>query len=407
MKHLVTAAALTLGALSLVPAAQAANDIKIAHVTGFSGPLAAYAQQLQVGMEMGFEYATKGTMKIDGRKVDIIKKDTQLDPARARSLVEEAYAEDDADIVVGPVSSGVGLAVLPIAEEYQRIIMPEGVADAITGKSWNRYVVRVGRNSSQDAISNAVAIGMPGVCVATIAQDYAFGRDGVAAYKKAMEKLGGKIVDEEYLPQNATDFTAASQRLFDALKDRKDCNEGKYIFAIWAGAANPLAAINDRHPERFGIKLTTGGNILPALVSYAAFPGMEGATYYYYESPKNKINDWFVKEHRARYGVPPDFFTAEGFSQAMAITAAIKKAGGSTKADDLIKAFEGLTFDSPKGEQTIRAADHQALQVMYHFRIKPEKRSDWFKDRTVTVGVPVLVNTIPMDQMDIPVNNGR
>ena len=199
MKRLITATAFTLTALTAAPLAQAADSIRIAHVTGFTGPLSAYAEQLSVGMKMGFEYATDGSMEIEGRKVEIIDKDTQLDPARARSLVEEAYAEDDAHIVVGPVSSGVALATLPIAQQYERIIMPEGVADAITGADWNRYVFRVGRNSSQDAVSNAVALGEPGVCVATIAQDYAFGRDGVAAYKEAMETQGGEVVHEEYL----------------------------------------------------------------------------------------------------------------------------------------------------------------------------------------------------------------
>ena len=117
MKRLITATAFTLTALTAAPLAQAADSIRIAHVTGFTGPLSAYAEQLSVGMKMGFEYATDGSMEIEGRKVEIIDKDTQLDPARARSLVEEAYAEDDAHIVVGPVSSGVALATLPIAQQ--------------------------------------------------------------------------------------------------------------------------------------------------------------------------------------------------------------------------------------------------------------------------------------------------
>lgn len=407
MKRLFTATAFTLAAMTTAPSAMAADSIRIAHVTGFTGALSAYAEQLQVGLELGFEYATDGKMKVDGRKIELIKKDTQLDPARARALVEEAYAEDDAQIVVGLVSSGVALAALPIAEEYERIIMPEGVADAITGEQWNRYVVRVGRNSSQDAVSNAVALGMPGVCVATIAQDYAFGRDGVSAFKQAMEGQGGAVVHEEYLPIDATDFTAAAQRLFAALKDRDGCDEGKYIFAIWAGSANPLSRIQDLHPERYGIKLATGGNILPALVSYSEFPGMQGAGFYYFESPDNKINDWFVKEHFKRYDAAPDFFTAQGFAQSMAIVAAIKKADGSTDADDLIKAFEGLVFETPKGKMIIRSEDHQALQSMYHFRIKVEERDDWFADRTVTAGVPELVRTIGIDQMNIPIRNKR
>ena len=111
--------------------------------------------------------------------------------------------------------------MLPVAEEHKKILIVEpAVADQITGDKWNRYIFRTGRNSSQDAISNAVAIGKPGVYVATLAQDYAFGRDGVAAFKQALAKTGATLVDEEYAPANTTDFTAVAQRLFDALKDK-------------------------------------------------------------------------------------------------------------------------------------------------------------------------------------------
>jgi branched-chain amino acid transport system substrate-binding protein len=403
MKRLIIATAVSL--VAATGSTQAADSIRIAHVTDFTGALAPYAEQLATGLEMGFDYATDGSMEIEGRKIELIRKDSQLDPARARALVEEAYAEDDAHIVVGPVSSGVALAALPLAQEYERIIMPEGVADAITGSDWNRYVVRVGRNSSQDAISNAVAIGDEGVCVSTIAQDYAFGRDGVSAFKEAMEDVGGKVVHEEYLPTDATDFTAAAQRLFDSLKDRDDCSEGKHIFAIWAGSSNPLGRIQDLNPGRFGISLTTGGNILAALVGYSDFPGMQGAGYYYFESPDNEINDWMVEKHREMNNSAPDFFTAQGFAQAMAITAAIREAGGSTDSEDLIAAFEGLVFDTPKGEMEIRAEDHQSMQDMYHFEIKVEERDDWFADRTVEAGVPELIRVISRDEMDIPVRN--
>ncbi len=53
MKRLITATAFTLTALTAAPLAQAADSIRIAHVTGFTGPLSAYAEQLSVGMKMG------------------------------------------------------------------------------------------------------------------------------------------------------------------------------------------------------------------------------------------------------------------------------------------------------------------------------------------------------------------
>ena len=124
----------------------------------------------------------------------MIEKDTQLKPELGRALLAEAYGDDEVALAVGPVSSGVALAMLPVAEEYGKILLVEpAVADSITGKNWNRYVFRTGRNSSQDAISNAAAVGRPGAKVATLAQDYAFGRDGVAAFKEALAGTGAEM----------------------------------------------------------------------------------------------------------------------------------------------------------------------------------------------------------------------
>lgn len=407
LKRLAGIAALTLGALVLLPAARAADDIHIAHITSLSGAFTAYGEQLQRGMEMGLDYATGGTMTVAGHPLVLTKQDDHMDPARARALVEEAYSKGGADIVVGGMSSAVALAVIPVAEEYERIFMPEGVADSLTGKDWNRYVVRVGQSSSIYATANAIATTRQDTCVATIAQDYSFGRDSVAAYKKAAQVRGARVVHEEYLPFDTTDFTAAAQRMFDALARGGDCKGGKLIFSMWAGSSNPIVRINDLHPERLGIKLAAPGDMMPILTTYAPLAGMESATYYYFELPKNAVNDWFVKTHETRFGTAPDYFTAQGFSQAMAIVAALKKTDGATGADALIQAFEGLTFDSPKGPQTIRAADHQAQQVMYHFRLEAEPRTDWFKGRTVTAGVPKLIDVIGTDQLTLPPQNGR
>lgn len=398
---------LALGGLALAAPTQAADPVRIAHITSMSGAFTAYGEQLQRGLEMGLDYATQGTMEVAGRPLVLTLKDDQMDPNRGRALVEEAYAQDGVDLVVGPMSSGVAVAVMPLAEEYDRVIMPEGVADSITGKDWNRHVVRVGQSSSIYATANAIATTQKDTCVATIAQDYVFGRDSVAVYKQGAQAQGARVVHEEYLPFDTTDFTAAAQRLFDALEQAGECAGGKLIFSMWAGSSNPLGRLNDLHPERLGIRLAAPGDMMPILTSYAPFDGMESATYYYYELPDNPVNDAFVKAHQEKYGTPPDYFTAQGFSQGMAIVAALEESGGASTADELIAAFEDLTFDSPKGPQTIRAADHQAQQVMYHFRLQPQERSDWFKGRTVQAGVPQLLGVIPIEQLTLPPQNGQ
>ena len=276
----------------LLGSAAQADDLKIGLIYGKTGPLEAYAKQTETGLRMGLEYATKGTMTVDGRKIVVITKDDQSKPDLSKAALAEAYQDDKVDIAIGTTSSAAALADLPVAEENKKILIVEpAVADQITGEKWNRYIFRTGRNSSQDAISNAVAIGKPGVTVATLAQDYAFGRDGVAAFKEALAKTGATLAAEEYVPTNTTDFTAAGQRLFDAMKDKPG---RKIIWVIWAGAGDPLTKLQDMDPKRYGIELSTGGNILPALAAYKRLPGMEGATYYYYDIPKNPVNDWLV-----------------------------------------------------------------------------------------------------------------
>jgi branched-chain amino acid transport system substrate-binding protein len=380
--------------LALPALSWAADDIRIAHVYSKTGPLEAYGKQTAVGFNMGLDYATGGTMMVAGKKLVVIEKDDQGKPDLGKSLLAAAYADDKADLAVGPTSSGVALAMLPVAEEYKKILLVEpAVADSITGDKWNKYIFRTGRNSSQDAISNAVALDKPGVQIATLAQDYAFGRDGVKAFKEAIKKA--KLVHEEYLPTNTTDFTAGAQRLIDRLKDLPG---RKVIFIIWAGAGNPFK-IADLDLKRYGIEIATGGNILPAMASYKQFPGMEGATYYYFGIPKNPVNEAMVARHYSQFKSPPDFFTAGGFSAAMAVVTALKRSNGDARANTLIKTMEGMSFETPKGTMVFRAQDHQAMQSMYHFRIKVDAAFPW--------GVPELVREIKADEMQVPIRNQR
>jgi branched-chain amino acid transport system substrate-binding protein len=383
---------------ALLASAASAADLKIALIAGKTGALEAYAKQTETGFMMGLEYLTKGTMTWKDRKIAVIVKDDQLKADLAKTLLEQAYNDDQVDIAVGTTSSAAALAMLPVAEESGKVLIVEpAVADAITGEKWNRFIFRTARNSTQDAYAAAAAVPASGdVTIATLAQDYAFGRDGVAALKSALAQIrpNAKMAFEEYAPQNTTDFTASAQRLFDALKDKPG---RKIIEIIWAGP-HPLPKIADLKPERYGIEIAPGGNILPVMKLYKNYPGMEGAVYYYYAFPKNPMNDWFVAEHQKRFGTPPDFFTAGGFAAASAALTAIDKAGG-TEPEKLIAAMEGMTFETPKGPMTFRKDDHQALQVMYHFKVKANGKDD--------TDLLDLVDTIPADKMPIPVRNKR
>jgi branched-chain amino acid transport system substrate-binding protein len=381
------------GLSSLACPAAPAKDIKICLIAGKTGALEAYAKQTEIGFMLGLEYLTQGSNTVGTDKLEVIVKDDQLKPDRGKTLLEECYGDDKADLAVGTTGSPVALAMLPVAEEHKKVLIVEpAVADSITGDKWNRYIFRTGRSSYQDALAAAASFPSSGeVSVGMLGLDTAFGRDGVAAFKAALAGIRAnvKVVAEEYAAGNTADFAPFAERLFNALKDKPG---KKVIGFIWAGP-HPMAKFVDMKPERFGIELAPGGNILPVMNAWKQFAGTEGGIYYYYDFPKNAANDWLKTEYQKRHGAPPDFFVAGGFAAAAAVVAGLKQAG-SSDSEKLIAAMEGLSFDTPKGPMTFRKEDHQALQDMYHFRIKKAAKDN---------DVLELVATIPAKDMPLPV----
>jgi branched-chain amino acid transport system substrate-binding protein len=109
------------------------------------------------------------------------------------------------------------------------------------------------------------------------------------------------------------------------------------------------------------------------------------------------MNEWLKSEYAKRFQAPPDFFVAGGFAAASALVSALRRAG-SVETERLIAAMEGLTFETPKGSMTLRREDHQALQDMYHWRIKKDGKDNDMLE---------LVATIPAADMPLPIRNKR
>jgi branched-chain amino acid transport system substrate-binding protein len=367
--------------------------IKIGVLASLTGALEAYGKQTVNGFELGLDYATNGTREVAGKKVEVVIEDTETKPDTAVQKATKLLEDDGVDILVGSSSSGDTLAVLPLAEEYEKVMVVEpAVADSITGANWNKYIFRTARNSSQDAIAGAQAIAKKGVKIATLAQDNAFGRDGVAAFKKAAETLGAELVIEEYADPQGMDFTSNIQRIIEKKPD--------YLFVIWAGANSPWKQLSDMKVQEKGIKVSTGAPDIAALKTMGDIVGMEGFTVYHYTLPNNQINDWLVEEHKKRFdGQVPDLFTPGGMTAAIAIIEALKKTEGDASGDSLVQVMEGMSFDTPKGKMTFRMEDHQALQTLYAVKLEKKEGFDY--------PVPVLIRELTPEETEPPIMNGR
>ncbi|MCR8644163.1 substrate-binding domain-containing protein [Paenibacillus sp. N1-5-1-14] len=373
--------------------AASGKPIKIGVLASLTGALESYGKQTTKGFELGIDYATKGTRNIAGHPIEFIIEDTETKSDVAVKKATKLLDQDKVDFLVGSSSSGDTLAVLPLAQEYKKVMVVEpAVADSITGQFWNKYVFRTARNSSQDAAAGAAAIAKQGTKIATFAPDSAFGRDGINAFKESAQKLGAQIVSEQYADAAATDFTANIQKILSSKPD--------YLFVVWAGANTPWKQLQDMKVQQQGIKISTGAPDIAALKTMNDLIGMEGFSVYYNELPKTDTNKWLVDEHKKRFnGEVPDLFTAGGMSAAIAVVEAIKKTNGDVDAEKLIKAMEGMSFETPKGTMTFRPEDHQALQPLY--AIKLEKKEG------VAYPVPVLMRELTKEETTPPIRNKK
>ena len=347
------------------------GPVKIALIADKTGPLEAYAKQTSAGFAMGLDYATGGTMEVAGHKLVVIEKDSQTKPDVGRNLLNEAYNDDGADIAVGGTSSAVALAMLPVAQDNKKIFVVEpAVADFDHRRQMEPlYLPHRPATPRRTRCRTRWPSASPARRSRRWRRTMRSAATFVAAFKTALAPTGAKLVFEEYAPP-------ADDRLHRVASAHLRCARQGAGPQDHLSSTGPAAATRWRR-SRPGAR-TVGHRDLDrrqhpagAWPPTRTFPAWKAPPTTTIDIPKNPVNDWLVAENKKRFnGAPPDFFTCGGFIAAQAVVEALKKTGGSTDAEKLIAAMEGMAFDSPKGTVTFRKEDHQLLQPMYAFKIK-------------------------------------
>ena len=346
------------------PAAELGEPLKIGVMSDLTGGLALFGNEMWAGLQLGFEYATDGTLVAGNRPIELIILDDTSDVETGAAAARELIESEGVEILIGNTSSAVALQVQQIAAENEVVYFAAPAASpAITGDNFNEYSFRVCRNSAQDGLTMANwSVENIGTDYLILAEDYAFGQATAAGFQAAFGALGGNFLTEEpiYAPSDTTDFTPYIQQILDAEPDG--------LILIWA--TNTSGAVMYEQLTSQGVT----GNI-PFITGFSSNDlvkildpgniGSVGLIVYHYSLPSTEANDWLVEQHVAQFDGYPDLFSECGFATAQAVVAALNATEGDTTADVLIAALEGLSFEGPKGTYTIRPEDHQALASMY------------------------------------------
>ena len=352
LKGLAGAAALAVAGLP----AFAQDTIKIGEINHYKR-MAAFAEPYKMGIELALEEvnAAGGVL---GKPLEFIFRDDQGEPGEAIKIAEELMTRDGAVMLTGTILSNVGLAISSLAAEKKYIYLAsEPLADSIVWASGNDYTFRLRTSTYMQAAMLAEAAAQSdAVRYATIAPNYAYGKEAVEAFKKVLTTLKPDVefVTEQWPALFKIDAGAEVQALERSKPDAifnvtfgtdlakfvregttRGVFDGRTVYGMLTGEPEYLDPLADEAPEGW---IVTG---------------------YPWYDVTDDANKAFVDAYQARFNDYPRIGSLVGYMTVLSIQAALEKAG-STETEALKAAFKGLELDTPVGPITYRAIDHQA-----------------------------------------------
>jgi branched-chain amino acid transport system substrate-binding protein len=358
-------------AASLPLAAAAEDTIKIGFPIPLSGPTAVYGTPILKGAELAVQEinANGGVL---GRKLELLSRDSKANADEAVRLSRELIIKDNVDFLLGTLTSAEAPAVSTVAKENKIVfIAPAAKSTLLTDAAHiHPYIFRVASNTDVEGLAGAgmMAKFQDVKTVATIAPDYAYGHDSATAFIAALKKVRPdiQVVDQEWPKLGEPDFTPFINAMMSKKPDAVYCSLFAGDFVTFAKQGTPLGlfkAINNRLVDPGEVGTPDAAQALGADYPYGIIANAyDPVIWNGAEPPEHKK---FIEDlkafTKAQYA---SGWSANGYEMVHALAEGIKKAG-DTKSDDVSKALEGLTFDTPVGKRSFSVQSHETFAPEY------------------------------------------
>ncbi|HUL31564.1 MAG TPA: ABC transporter substrate-binding protein [Thermodesulfobacteriota bacterium] len=339
----------------------AEGKIVIGVLEPLSGPLKDQGERFVLGAKYAVEELNaKGGLM--GKEVSLVVEDTNYKPDVAIRRATKLILEDKADILVGSLGSHICLAIMKVAEKYNKIfVIPNSEAASITGKDFNPYVFRTTPSTGQrtSAIISYLSKNTKFKKFYILCMDFALGREAGDGFREKVSKIpGAQLVGEDYHPLMMKDFAP-------------------YVSKIIASGAEVVLTTNlgpdlsnlIKTGKSLGWKaITAGGYLFDPVMMQDVQDAALGHLVFNHSliDLNNPLQRKFVQDFKERYksedpiGYSPVFGVNDYYYGMQWLFDAIKRAG-STDSAKMIKAWEGASYNMPWGKVTMRACDHQII----------------------------------------------
>ena len=337
--------------------------IKIGAIYDLAGPCYMYSDSAIHGIRIAIEEINaKGG--ILGRKLDMTVRDTEMKVDVAVRELKDLILREKVNFLLGPCSSGTGLAMQVVHSEY-KIIRVAGLAntEGQTVDKFTPYIFQVVPNTYMEAIATTRYLNKKvpkAKKYCTIAPDYEFGRREEAAFAEEIKRLvpDAEILYEAWPKPGEKDFTA----FITAIMAKKPDAVHSSLFG-----GDLVAFTKQAAPYGFFEK-TPFVALYDLPVLSALGPDAPEGTFAFgrgcfFMDPNPKMME-FVEKYKKIRATYPDSWSVQAYDSVYLLKAAIEKAK-TTETEAVIKALEGITLDSLRGKFSIRPLDHMGSVPSY------------------------------------------
>jgi branched-chain amino acid transport system substrate-binding protein len=387
------AAAVLLAGLAATGAAVAQNGaVKIGVLDDMSGP---YAENTGMGDVLAARFAIADFGgSVLGKPIDLVHADFQNKVDTGVGIAKRWWDNEDVDMVIGIPNSAIALALVKVAEEKNRIVMPTAAATSeLTGKSCGAHSIHwiYDTYGQGKTIVNALSK-QGGDTWFFITVDYAFGLAVESNATDFIKAAGGKVLGSARHPLNASDFSSyVLQAQASKAKGLMFANGGNDIIngikqaaEFGLGKQMRISAPLTQYPDVKGLGLKIAQGLLMA------------SPFYWDMNPEARaFTDRFQKEH----GKPPSFIQAGTYGAVLHYLKAVKAAGTDEAKAVLAKMKELPINDFMTKNGSIRV-DGRVIRDMYLMQVKTpeESKSEW--------DLAKIVATVPGNEAFRPLNEG-
>lgn len=405
-KLLVMVAMVAFLASMLAQGTWAADTFKIATFDPLSGPFKYIGDSYNWGLMFHALQYNQEKGGVLGKKIEIIPYDSQLKPDVAVRLATQAILEKKVNVIATGTGSHIAKALSQVAKKFRVPLVSYGAeAASLTGKGCNAYFFRISLNTAQH--SGALAaffLNKPKVNkVAIIAQDYNFGREAAADFKKALKKFRPdiKIVAEIFHPLMTKDFAPYITKL--------NASGAQWLFTPNWG---PDLGLLIKQGRNLGLKakgvtyfLEDGVQLRDVQDAALGWVTAEVGSIYNPNPKQQALNQAWHKVWRQIVTSKDTVYQWPGttvlktYLMRMLWDAANKV--GNWDVPKIIKAWEGMKYNGLNGWVYMRAQDHQIQTPIPVIKVIPKQDNPF--DKSYPGGK--MVEMISIDKTTIPVKD--